>query len=367
MNFRCLSLLLILFPLLAESTQQLANNGNDRVSESQAIGQPNRTALQANKEFMRNALFLYTVQYSDLKAVLPWLRNGTNPNIIANQGSQRFVTVVEGTSQIEEIAAKEITPLFFAIIRCKEKFGNGRDEHEKRSAIPIIRALLAHGANPNAEAEIKFGFNNYQNDFTPLSLAAYISCNSIIKDLIIAGGDPNGLIDRRVVERRADGSESGQLLEVLSNTPLITTDMRGGGEFMPYINPEPEMVYRNWLIVRKLLLAGATEDSELITDILTNALKLYSIKDWGDVPLHWDRLLPQTQEDVQWLMPRPQDPLTVTIRQSLEPHLINDLTDIVLGYATRFWMHPDVEQIIRAKIQEQDNEVQEHKERQGSK
>ncbi len=352
MNLKYLSLLVLLASTQVMATSVPAGTNNAcNVVQVPTIGQFNRPDRQANKASMRKALFLHLIKCGGIAHVLPWLKKGMDPNAADNQGANEWMPLVKSLRFLRlfdsEIKTKEIPALMIGLLRCKEKNNGECIDRDKEAAVPIIRALLNYGANPNAEAEISI---DYCNDvFTPLSLATEIGCNSLINDLIDAGADPNGFMNKRsdtssLRVRSCDKEdEYGMLMyddNFLYDTPLLIADEHAHGEFAAVLDPGKSA--RWWLIISKLLHAGATEmEKEAIEKILIRALKLYACMRNENTEvdaLHWPALLPSAKESI---VPH--------VRDTLLPFMPSAIIDhIILDYAEG--MHPDVEEVIRAKI-----------------
>ena len=125
---------------------------------------------------------MYAALYGDSDSVRRLLAAGADPNARNEAGATALMwavndpektrLVVEHSADVNARSDNARTPLLIAAAR----FGSA----------PVLKLLLEHGANPNAQSSALFGM------MTPLAEAAYASDATAMRTLIEHGADVNG-------------------------------------------------------------------------------------------------------------------------------------------------------------------------------
>jgi uncharacterized protein len=118
---------------------------------------------------------------------------GTALIIASTMGKLNVVEVLLNKGADPNIADGNSFTALHAAVRDSDY---GEDQEQRSGAVPIVKALLAHGANPNArihqEKQTVRALNEVSFEgATPLALAAEVNNLEAIKVLVDGGADPN--------------------------------------------------------------------------------------------------------------------------------------------------------------------------------
>ena len=175
-----------------EICRLLVKSGADLNSRSTAGETPMMLAIRNTDEAASSSARRLNGEEDGLEVLRILLEAGANPNARAKEGFENSAL---------KLALDESRGEDFSYAECLLKYGADVNApsmlnfYIAKQNVPVVKFLLAHGANPNSEAEAKYDDRGIRR--TSLFQAAYSGNLDMVKLLVEAGADVN---KRSVVE-----------------------------------------------------------------------------------------------------------------------------------------------------------------------
>ncbi len=279
------------------------------------VSDAHKTKEFATREFS----FGEAIRTKSAACVKTWLDNGMNPNQIVSTPEAEYCNPCADLMPIP--------PLHLAILRSHK---------QEKKALPIIKLLLARGADPNVEAFVSARREcKLSGDYMPLEMATALHKTSIIKILLEAGANIHGHNTKR-------------WLDLFDYASAIPFDARTGNTHLLPLDS-----LRLWHTMRTILHAGAV----FHTSRITNLRKFFDYNQLQNALEHYAYLGGTPNKRAQWrvLLRAPALEINPTINltaANIRPALqqpigIPDLINIVIQYVG--YIHPDMAAAIEAK------------------